>query len=186
MNKNIAVIDTETNWHDAVMSIGIVVADGVTFEPVATKYYIFDPEYKTGGMYQSVLALPDKNMNIVSSRGAAMEAIKQWLEALSVDSIFAYNASFDKKHLCELNRMKWFDIMRIAAYRQYNKKIPADADCCLTGRLKRNYGVEPIFRLLSGDENYYEIHNALCDAVDELKIMKMLGLSVENYSVAQI
>jgi len=27
-----AVIDTETTWDDAVMSIGIVIADSVTFE----------------------------------------------------------------------------------------------------------------------------------------------------------
>lgn len=42
-----AVIDTETNWNDAVMSIGVVVADSETIDSV---YYIITPEYKVGGI----------------------------------------------------------------------------------------------------------------------------------------
>ena len=34
-----AVIDTETNWSDQVMSIGIVIADEITFSPVDIRYY---------------------------------------------------------------------------------------------------------------------------------------------------
>ena len=64
--------------------------------------------------------------------------------------------------------------MRLAAYKQYNHTIPRNAECCKTGKLKRNYGVEPILRNLSGEKRYVETHNALLDAVDELKIMKLL------------
>ena len=35
-----AVIDTETNWADQVMSIGTVIADSDTFQPIALKYHI--------------------------------------------------------------------------------------------------------------------------------------------------
>ena len=35
-----AVIDTETNWADQVMSIGTVIADSETFAPVDAKYHI--------------------------------------------------------------------------------------------------------------------------------------------------
>ena len=35
-----AVIDTETNWADQVMSIGTVIADEDTFQPIAAKYHI--------------------------------------------------------------------------------------------------------------------------------------------------
>ena len=76
--------------------------------------------------------------------------------------------------------------MKKAAYKQYNTKIPKDADCWGTGRLKRNYGVEPITRLLSGNRGYCEVHNAICDAVDELRIMELLGYAIEEYSHAQI
>ena len=35
-----SVIDTETNWADQVMSIGTVIADEDTFQPIAAKYHI--------------------------------------------------------------------------------------------------------------------------------------------------
>ena len=37
-----AVIDTETNWADQVMSIGTVIADD-RFRPVEVKYHILTP-----------------------------------------------------------------------------------------------------------------------------------------------
>ena len=76
--------------------------------------------------------------------------------------------------------------MRIAAYRQYNDRIPLDAPCCRTGRLKTGYGVEPVYRLLSGRRNYFEKHNGWHDAMDELKIMQLLGVRVCDYACAEI
>ena len=46
-----AVIDTETNWNNEVMSIGVVIAEKDTFKKVDDLYFIFDPEYKIGGMF---------------------------------------------------------------------------------------------------------------------------------------
>ena len=71
--------------------------------------------------------------------------------------------------------------MRLAAYKQYNHKIPDDMPCYATGRLKRGYGVEPMLRLLSGTTSYHESHNALHDAIDELKIMQLLGYPLDTY-----
>ena len=45
-----AVIDTETNWADQVMSIGTVIADAETFEPIEAKYHILPLECQIGGM----------------------------------------------------------------------------------------------------------------------------------------
>lgn len=70
---------------------------------------------------------------------------------------------------------------KLAAYRQYNPCIPEDAPCYKTGRLKSGYGVESIMRMLSGARNYSEVHNALCDAEDELKIMQLLKLDIDRY-----
>ena len=75
--------------------------------------------------------------------------------------------------------------MRIAAYTQYNSKIPPETECFKTGRMKRNYGVEPMTRMLSG-RHYVETHNALQDAIDELRIMELLGLEIEVYQKARI
>lgn len=44
-----AVIDTETNWDDEVMSIGVVFADAETKKKIDSVYYIIDPEYRVRG-----------------------------------------------------------------------------------------------------------------------------------------
>ena len=176
--KNIAVIDTETNWNDEVMSIGVVISNS-TYQALKGKYYILTPEYKVGGMYSHALKIEQNT--IVCSRKEAMKDLIQFLEANHVDSIFAYNALFDYGHLWELREYNWYDILKIAAYRQTNPFIPKYTECYKTGRMKRDYGVEPIFRMLSNDENYFECHNALYDAIDELKIMFYLSHDLEVY-----
>ncbi len=176
-----AVIDTETNWADQVMSIGVVIADCETFQPVDEKYCIFPEEAAIGGMYEDVLVPDERIQPILATRKEAMTALTAWLQGWGVKALYAYNASFDKNHLPEFAAFTWFDIMRLAAYRQYNPTIPKDAECCGTGRLKRGYGVEPTLRRLSGEWHYREVHNALYDARDELRIMALLGYCPEQY-----
>ena len=103
------------------------------------------------------------------------------LKQYSVDSIFAYNAGFDRNLMPKLRKFDWYDIMRLAAYRQYNRKITLHDDCYKTGRLKRNYGVEAMLRRLSENDTYFETHNALYDALDELEIMRLLGYAPDRY-----
>lgn len=182
-----AVIDTETNWDNEVMSIGVAIAEKETFLPVVAYYFIFDPEFRVGGMYSS--ALPVKGHSLresITSRAQAMECIIEALEENEVTQIFAYNASFDKGLLPELSCYEWYDIMRIAAYRQYNKSIPLCADCCRTGKMKRAYGVEPMLRLLSANRSYQETHNAYFDALDELEIMRLLAQPLDVYGIARL
>lgn len=178
---NFAVIDTETNWADKVMSIGTVIADGETFQPVAAKYHILPVYCEMGGMYYDALFLETPVKPVLCTRKEAMEDLLAWFRQHQVSDIYAYNACFDRNHLPELGRLHWHDIMRIAAYRQHNPRIPRTADLCSTGRLRRGYGVEPMLRMLSGKENYCETHNALFDALDELEIMRLLGRRVEDY-----
>ncbi len=180
-----AVIDTETNWNDQVMSIGAVIADLETKEPIDSLYYIIDPEYRVGGMYANKLRLGEKGVR-VANRRQALKAMKRWLDYYHVEKLFAYNASFDKKHLPEYAGYEWYDIMRLAAYRQYNGAISGSAECYKTGRLKRGYGVESILKMLSGDRRYRETHNAVLDAEDELRIMQLLGHDIGEYDIAFI
>lgn len=177
----IAVIDTETNWADQVMSIGTVIADGTTFRPVAEKYHILPVECAVGGIYYDALFLDTPVKPILCTREAAMKDLSGWLCQQGVTSLFAYNGGFDRSHLPELGRFTWHDIMRLAIYRQHNPKIPACADCYSTGRMKRGYGVESMLRLLSGNDTYRETHNALRDAEDELAIMRLLAQPLRNY-----
>lgn len=183
--ERFAVLDTETNWNDEVMSIGVVVADAQTMELMDSVYYIIDPEYRVGGMFSYELRLDDPTAR-VRSRKQALKEIREWLKMYDVRRLFAYNAHFDKKHLPEYAGYAWFDIMRLAAYRQYNWGIPDCADCYKTGRLKRGYGVEDVLRMLGKGNQYSETHNAVLDAQDELEIIKLLGHAMEEYEIARI
>lgn len=176
-----AVIDTETNWNDQVMSIGTIIADSDTFTMVSARYHILTPEYRVGGMFSSTLFDESRLRPIVCSRKKAIGDLLALFEKYDVDAIFSYNAKFDRTHLPELRAMDWYDIMRLAAYRQYNSALPPYAEYCSTGRLKRGFGVEPMLRLLSGDTYYHETHNAIYDAIDELQIMRLLGHPLTAY-----
>lgn len=180
-----AVIDTETNWADQVMSIGTVIADADSFLPIEAKYHILPIECEVGGMYYDTLFLKTPVKPILCTRAEAIADLRSWFRKHSITSIFAYNACFDRNHLPELRDFDWYDIMRLAAYRQHNPKIPANADCCSTGRLKRGYGVEPMLRLLSGNRTYRESHNAFFDAMDELEIMRLLQISVKQANASE-
>ena len=68
--ENFAVIDTETNWNDEVMSIGIVIADGATKEKIASKYYIITPEYRVGGMFSHELRSSENEARITDRKQA--------------------------------------------------------------------------------------------------------------------
>lgn len=185
MMEKFAVIDTETNWNDEVMSIGVVIADSKTKKKTDSLYYIITPEYRVGGMFSNELRFDQEDVRI-TERKQALKEIGQWLEKNHVQKLFAYNASFDRNHLPEYALYQWYDIMRLAAYRQYNRAIPDSAECFKTGRLKRGYGVEEVLKMLSKDTKYNETHNAVRDAEDELRIMQLLGHEIGEYAVALI
>ena len=162
------------------MSIGTIIADADPFEPIEAQYHILPIECQIGGMYEDTLFIETPAQPILCTRAEAIADLCTWFQQHGVRSIFAYNACFDRNHLPELRDFEWYEIMRLAAYHQYNPKIPATADCCSTGRLKQDYGVEPMLRLLSGNRTYHERHNAFFDAMDELEIMHFLMHRLED------
>ena len=178
-----AVIDTETTWQDEVMSIGVVIAHKNTYHIAAEKYYVITPECKQPAMYG--YALNDFTPITKCNRTKAISDLHSLLGKYCIEDIFAYNARFDYRHLPELKDFVWRDIMRIAAYKQFNPSIPDDAECCSTGRLKSNYGVESMMKLLIGNGKYFEKHNAAFDAEDEMLIMQVLGYPTEQYPSIQ-
>ena len=177
-----AVIDTETNWFDQVMSIGTVIADAQTFRVLDARYHILPAYCEAGGLYADALFLETPVEPVCCTRKAALRDLDAWFRLHGVTDIYAYNARFDKNHLPELSAMQWHDIMSLAVYRRHNPRIPAHWETYSTGRLKRGYGVEPMLRLLSGNGCYRETHNAILDALDELEIMRLLGHGPRCYS----
>ncbi|NLC72902.1 MAG: hypothetical protein GX684_03910 [Ruminococcaceae bacterium] len=176
-----AVIDTETTWNNELMSIGVVIAETCSFLAADMRYYVLTPFKDHGGMYSDALYIDGITPYLETGRKNAVSDLIRFLDSYGISTILAYNAGFDKGHLPELGRFIWRDIMALAAYRQHNPHIPDCADCYSTGRLKRGYGVESIYRMISSDFEYYELHNALTDAVDELRILKILGHDIGKY-----
>ena len=62
------VMDTETNWCNEVMSIGVAIANCETFELIDTRYYILNPEYLIGGMFSAVLQINGNQIGRASCR----------------------------------------------------------------------------------------------------------------------
>ncbi len=176
-----AVIDTETNFQNEVMSIGVVIANAATYEVIDSRYYIITPECTIGGMYYPVLHLVEENLLKTCTRFEAISDLRDTFTAHGIQSIYAYNASFDWRYLPELHSFTWYDIMKVAAYKQYNHTITDHMNCASTGKLKTQYGVEPTLQRLLGNSNYREVHNALLDAYDELKIIELLGHPLKTY-----
>lgn len=179
MSQIFAVIDTETNWDNDVMSVGIVIARDGDFEPIDTCYIIFEEAARVGGLFSSSLYIEGQDYkNLAKSVGIAV--INDFLNKHDIQEVFAYNASFDYRCLPELSAYSWHDILRLAAYKQHNPAIPVNVPCCKTGRLKGGYKVEDILHMF-GEGGYMELHNALTDAVDELRIMKHLKHPINAY-----
>ncbi len=178
MNEIFAVIDTETNWQDQVMSIGLVIAEDNTYEVQEEYYGVITPECEVGGMYSMVLEETDIDQE--ACREQILEEIDALLRKYGVNYLFAYNAKFDKAHLPELADFSWVDIMQTTMYRQYNPFIPEGAQVCGTGKLKSGYGVEAVLNMITG-ERRYEVHNALCDARDELFIMRSFKMPLLRF-----
>ena len=179
MSRRLAVIDTETNWKDEVMSIGVLIARTKNFKRTDSRYYILPRAESVGGMYSGSMRITSHEI-LTKHRPDAIDDLKYLLNSNGVDDLFAYNASFDKRHLPELSDFCWHDIMKVAAYKQHNPHIPDHLPCCGTGRLKRGYGVERMLHIL-GVDDYCETHNAVIDARDELKIMELLGYDIDFY-----
>ena len=123
MGEKFAVIDTETNWRNEVMSIGIVIAEDKDFSAIDTKYMIIHEAARVGGMFSRALYIDGQKVER-GKRSSVIRALTTYLNRNEVSSIFAYNANFDCRHLPELKNFDWHDIMRKAAYKDHNPALP--------------------------------------------------------------
>lgn len=186
VNKNIVVIDVETNYQNEVFSVGVVIADSTNFKSIDKKYWIIKNNLKVGGMYaRNILApLPlefREETIFLETRKEMIVYLIKFLKYYEVKNWFSYT-KFDFRHLPELHKsFKHNDISIFAKNKQFNKYIPLNAETSKNGELKRGWKAEDIYRMLTKDENYFETHNALLDAIDELRIMELLNLDIETF-----
>lgn len=179
-NELFAVVDTETTWDDKVMSVGVIIAEDVTYRAIDEYYGLITPECTEPAMYSEVLYDERTEISNESSRSNIIADIEQMFKKYGIQHIFAYNSNFDERHLPELKNYKWVDIMQTTMYRQYNPFIPKKSNCQSTGKLCSGYGVESILQMITGKEKW-EVHNALCDCRDELFIIQQFCMPIENF-----
>ncbi|MHA0261381.1 hypothetical protein [Mesomycoplasma ovipneumoniae] len=186
VNKYIAVIDVETNYDSEIFSVGVVIADSANFQWFDKKYWVIKNNWKVGGMYihQTFLPLPLKfreEINVVQTRKEMITQLIHFLKSYKVKNWFSYT-KYDFKHLPELHKsFKHNDISIFTKSKQFNKHIPLSAELTKNGDLKRGWNAQDIYRMLTKDRRYIETHNALLDAMDELRIMELLDLDIETF-----
>lgn len=181
---NFAVLDSEVNWVNSAMSIGVVVANE-NFEILSKKYFIFVPDCLIGGLYYNNMDSIHGDIAIEGHRKSKLKDLISFFRENDVKKIFAYDALTEFNLFPELRGFMWFDIFQFAAYKQYNEFLPKDAEYFSNGRLKSGFNVGNILSYIFG-ESHDEAHNALQDALDELSIMRFLGISPTFYSSLQL
>ncbi|WP_233742636.1 hypothetical protein [Mycoplasmopsis agalactiae] len=185
-DHNIAVIDVETNCWSEVVSIGVAIADKNSFMLVDQNYWLIGEREQSPSMYSNVYHIPELKKYgikdyVVNTYDEAIEKLIEFLDYYNILDWFSY-AKFDYNHLPELHNLyNWFDISIPARNVNTNDFIPKDSLTFKNGALKSNWKVESMYRMLSGNSRYSESHNALLDAIDELKIMQMLELTYEGF-----
>ncbi|MDO6829813.1 hypothetical protein [Mesomycoplasma ovipneumoniae] len=186
VNKNIAVIDVETNYENEVFSVGVVIADSTDFKLIDKKYWIIENNLKVGAMYARnawfLLPFEFKQETIfVQTRKEMIVRLIKFLKSYEVKNWFSYT-NYDFRHLPELHEsFEYNDISIFAKSKQFNKHIPLNVELTKNGDLKRGWNAENIYRMLTKDQSYVETHNALLDAMEELRIMELLGLDIETF-----
>ncbi|WP_010320977.1 hypothetical protein [Mesomycoplasma ovipneumoniae] len=186
MNKNIAVIDVETNYENEVFSVGVVIADSADFQWFDKQYWIIKNNWKVGGMYAHNIWVPlpvefREEINVVKTHQEMIAQLIHFLKSYKVKNWFSYT-KFDFRHLPELHKsFEHNDISIFAKSKQFNKHIPLNAELTKKGDLKSGWNAQNIYRMLTKDQSYIETHNALLDAMDELRIMELLGLDIETF-----
>lgn len=170
-NKNIlAIIDTETGdelaKNDTLVSIGVVIVDENL--NILDSYYsnvINNAKFIMYGSMLNMAEIPPKSLDMVRSETSDL------LKKYNVDTLMAYNASFDRRVLTNAEFpiiSNWSDIMKVARNVKYNTNIPKESVTYKTGSLKKGYGVDEMLEHIT---DISEAHNALTDAYDELLIL---------------
>lgn len=176
-----AIIDTEGTYLWPIFSIGVVIVDPLDYKPLKDGYWIITPACKKRGIYAKKLVVDERTNVEPTSRKETIKQLKALLNEYGVKCIFAFGASFDCGHLEELDSYKWFDIQYLVANKNHNTLLPEEAEADSKGMLKTGNGVEALYRLLSGKEEYLEVHNGLYDSYDELGLMQMAKIPYSLY-----
>ncbi|MCP9306666.1 hypothetical protein [Mesomycoplasma ovipneumoniae] len=112
VNKNIAVIDVETNYDSEIFSVGVVIAGSTNFKLIDKKYWIIENNWKVGGKYAPNAWLPlefEQETILVQTRKEMIVRLIKFLKSYEVKNWFSYT-NYDFRHLPELHESFEYNI----------------------------------------------------------------------------
>jgi|GEM_PF-3570304 len=206
-SEKFVMIDVETDGGNLVCTIGAVIVNSKTWIIEELHYYTIEGTehlcwYGNAinlGQFAEFLQEFEQitfTKNICAY-DEAIQGLRKTINTHHITQIFAYNASFDCRMLPEFSDFIWCDVIHKAAYEQYNPLLPKNTEFYGSGKMKRGYSVESMYRLVCPKHKgylpswkrkfgqlgskYFETHNGLIDAVDQVRIMQAIGYTSELY-----
>ncbi len=180
----IAIISVKTNSMGHAIAIGVAVIDANQWQLQQAQYYIISDELLCYYTYDNIY-LSHVYKSYFGKLGDVENHIRKTLTKYQITNIYAYNAQFVCKTCPGLHMYYWYDIMKIAAYKQYNSYLPSNIDYLDNGRIKYKYNIPHIMEYLNISYFRYVDH-ALYDVLDELRIMKTLNININTYDIAHV
>ena len=179
----VAIIDTKTNYLGNAISIGVAIVNA-QFEIQQAQYYLIPEELMNEHASKDDYDIVHVYKTYYGRLFDCQNHIRTILNQYNITNIYAYNAFYVKQTLPEMNNYNWFDVARIATYKQYNHKIPINTKCDENGQLLR-YTLSNVMELMTN--GYYRyVNHALYNALDIIQLMKYIGLSIDKYEHAKL
>lgn len=181
----IAIIDAKLNFIDEIISIGIAIVDAKTFEIKTAEYFLVPEELIIDGFNNGNITIAHTYQTYFGAHKDIENHIRKLLNQYNITNIYTFNGKFIYSKLTGLQKYHWYDIMKVAAYKQYNYKLPDNLMFNDQGRLLYKCNIKDLMEILTKTYFYYTNH-ALYDVLDETKMMKLLDLNINVYDCAKM
>lgn len=192
-NEHVAIVRAIDNLSGKCAALGIVVIDRDTLAVTEKKYFLcsdcIGENIPIDNLCPYELEIKETGEEItIIDRGDMEKAICGWLKDHDIHEFLFYGGGTDKRCLSPVIKdlgIGWFDVSYIAAYQQRNPRLqmlgmPANYFSG-TGRLTCGYGLQDMYRMMTGSRTYERSYNAIEEAKDILVIINMIGVPLSAY-----
>ena len=183
--ETIAILDAKTNFIDNIISIGVSIVNAKTFEVKTAEYFLIPEELIVDGLNNNNVNIHHIYKTYFGAQKDVENHIRKLLNQYGITNIYTFNGKFIYKQLTGLQNYHWYDIIKVAAHKQYNYKLPDNLMFNDQGRLLYKCNIKDLMEILTKTYFYYTNH-ALYDTLDIARIMKIVDLNINVYDCAKI
>ena len=181
----IAIIDAKLNFIDEIISIGIAIVDAKTFKVKTAEYFLVPEELIIDGFNNDNITIAHTYQTYFGAHKDIENHIRKLLNQYNITNIYTFNGKFIYRKLAGLQKYHWYDIIKVAAYKQYNYKLPDNLMFNDQGRLLYKCNIKDLMEILTKTYFYYTNH-ALYDTLDIARMMSLIDLPIEQYGFSKI